>query len=255
MSEPHPSHIRATSEPHPSHIRTTSEPHQGRALYGPMPVKTETFRELWAPLVHTNFGGNSYGLIIGPYLFLGKFIWTNGPESSSKVSPTLVLVHGRLFPAHPNHIRSFAEVEGKEASSNPKTCPSHIWTTRGICKCRFVLLLKRHFRDMSVWIAILRACYRARKPPNPENTKKYKIPHPGLTPGNTEKIPKKYKNGPKIAVFGPFPYFFGIFSVFWGANPGWGDFVFFSYFRALGVFGLCSRPARSQCLEVVWALF
>ena len=60
---------------------------QGRALYGPMPVKTETFRELWAPLVHTNFGGNSYGPIIGPYLFLGKFVWTNGPESSSRVSP------------------------------------------------------------------------------------------------------------------------------------------------------------------------
>ena len=48
--------------------------------------KTETFRELWAPLVHTNFGGNSYGPIIGPYLFLGKFVWTNGPESSSQVS-------------------------------------------------------------------------------------------------------------------------------------------------------------------------
>ena len=52
-----------------------------------MPVKTETFRELWAPLVHTNFRGNSYGPIIGPYLFMGKFVWTNGPESSSKVSP------------------------------------------------------------------------------------------------------------------------------------------------------------------------
>ena len=48
---------------------------------------TETFRELWAPLVHTDFGGNSYGPIIGPYLFLGKFVWTNGPESSSKVYP------------------------------------------------------------------------------------------------------------------------------------------------------------------------
>ena len=60
---------------------------QGRARYGPIPVKTETFRELWAPLVHTNFGGNSYGPIIGPYLFLQKFVWTNGPEGSSKVSP------------------------------------------------------------------------------------------------------------------------------------------------------------------------
>ena len=47
-------------------------PHQGRALYGPMPVKTDTFRTLSA---------------IGPYLFLAKFVWTNGPESSSKVSP------------------------------------------------------------------------------------------------------------------------------------------------------------------------
>ena len=60
---------------------------QRTALYGPMPVKTETFRELWAPLVHTHFGGNSYGPIIGPYLFLGKFVWTNAPESSSQVSP------------------------------------------------------------------------------------------------------------------------------------------------------------------------
>ena len=29
----------------------------------------------------------------------GKFVWTNGPESSSKVSPTLALVHGWRFPA------------------------------------------------------------------------------------------------------------------------------------------------------------
>ena len=57
------------------------------------------FRELWAPLVHTNFRGNSYGPIIGPYEFLGKFVCTNGPESSSKVPPTLALVHGWLFPA------------------------------------------------------------------------------------------------------------------------------------------------------------
>ena len=63
------------------------EASHGRALYGPMPVKTETFRELWGPLVHTFSWGNSYGPIIGPYLFLGKFVWTNGAESSSKVSP------------------------------------------------------------------------------------------------------------------------------------------------------------------------
>ena len=36
---------------------------------------------------------------IRPYLFLGKLVWTNGPESSSKkFPPTLVLVHGWLFP-------------------------------------------------------------------------------------------------------------------------------------------------------------
>ena len=49
-------------------------------------------------LVHTNFGGNSYGPIIGPYLFLGKFTWTNGPESFLKFPPTLALVHGWFFP-------------------------------------------------------------------------------------------------------------------------------------------------------------
>ena len=43
--------------------------------------------ENFEPLIHTNFKGNSYGPIIGPYLLLGKFVWTNGPESSSKVSP------------------------------------------------------------------------------------------------------------------------------------------------------------------------
>ena len=74
--------------PPPNDVGTIRElAGQGRALYGPMPVKTETFRELSAPLVHTNIGGNSCGPIIGPYLFLGKFVWTNGPESSSKVYP------------------------------------------------------------------------------------------------------------------------------------------------------------------------
>ena len=75
-----------------------SQRRQGGALYGPIPVKTETFRELWVPLVHTNLGGNSYGPIIGPYLFLGKFVWTNGLNFLLKFSPTLVLVHGWLFP-------------------------------------------------------------------------------------------------------------------------------------------------------------
>ena len=78
---------------------------QGRALCGPMPAKTENFRELRAPLVHTNFGGNSYGPIIGPYLFLGKFVWTNGPESSSKVSPYTGMGPWMALPRNRRHIR------------------------------------------------------------------------------------------------------------------------------------------------------
>ena len=81
---------------------------QGRALYGPILVNTETsqflknFERHWSIRISGAIsfpGGNSYGPIIRPYLFLGKFAWTNGPESSSKVfPPTLVLVHGWLFP-------------------------------------------------------------------------------------------------------------------------------------------------------------
>ena len=36
---------------------------QRRAVYGPIPVSTRTFREIWEPLVHMNFKGNSYGPI------------------------------------------------------------------------------------------------------------------------------------------------------------------------------------------------
>ena len=57
---------------------------QGRALYGPIPVKTETFRELSGPLVHTFSWGNSYGPMVLKVLL--------------KFPPTLVLVHGWLFP-------------------------------------------------------------------------------------------------------------------------------------------------------------
>ena len=50
-------------------------------------------------LVNTNFGGNSYGPIIGPYLFLGKFVWTDGPETSSKVSPYTGIGPWMAFPS------------------------------------------------------------------------------------------------------------------------------------------------------------
>ena len=104
-------------------------------------------------------------------------------------------------------------------------------------KKKNLLSLKRHLflhgsrAKMQPKVAILRACYRARKPQNPENTKKIQNPPPRVGPPKIrEKIPKKYKNGLKIAVFRPFLYFFGIFSVFSGGRPGVGDLVFFFVF-------------------------
>ena len=66
-------------------------------------------------------------------------------------------------------------------------------------------------------------------PQTPENTrKKNQIPHPrGWPPEMREKNTENAKTAPKIAVFGPFLYFFGIFSVFLGVNPGVGDLYFF----------------------------
>ena len=68
--------------------------------------------------------------------------------------------------------------------------------------------------------AILRACYRARKPQNPESTReKYKIPHPGLPP---PKIHKNYRKNTKTAQKrqffgvskpGHFPLFSGMIQI------------------------------------------
>ena len=46
---------------------------------------SETFERHWS--IRISVGIFIWTPIIGPYLFLGKFVWTNGPESSSKVSP------------------------------------------------------------------------------------------------------------------------------------------------------------------------
>ena len=80
--------------------------HQGRALYGPIPVKTGTFRELWAPLVHTF----SWGIHMDQSLVY-TFSWgkSYGPmvvKVRQKFPPTLVLVHGWLFPVHVQGTRS-----------------------------------------------------------------------------------------------------------------------------------------------------
>ena len=47
------------------------------------------FREIWEPLVHMNFMGNSYGPMapLPCFQVSGNFVWTNGAESSSKVAP------------------------------------------------------------------------------------------------------------------------------------------------------------------------
>ena len=58
----------------------------GRATHGPMPAQGETLEELSGPLVHTNFPRKRYGPMIGPYEFPPKFVWTNGTQSSLKVS-------------------------------------------------------------------------------------------------------------------------------------------------------------------------
>ena len=46
----------------------------------------ETFEELSSPLVHTNFPRKRYGPMIGPYEFPPKLVWTNGAQSSLKLS-------------------------------------------------------------------------------------------------------------------------------------------------------------------------
>ena len=87
---------------------------QGRSLYRPIQVKTETFRKLSGPLVHTNFGGNSYGPIIGLYLSLVKFVWTDGPEKFSNVSPYTSIGPWMALPS---------ASDLKSRSPNHKNCP------------------------------------------------------------------------------------------------------------------------------------
>ena len=44
------------------------------------------FEELSGPLVHTNFPRKRNGPMVGPYEFPPKLVWTNGAQSSLKVS-------------------------------------------------------------------------------------------------------------------------------------------------------------------------
>ena len=57
---------------------------------------------------------------IGPYLFLGKFIWTNGPESSSKVSPYTGI--GPWMVGHtPSTAGTFRKKFRKNSGKTPET--------------------------------------------------------------------------------------------------------------------------------------
>ena len=93
----------------------------------------------------------------------------------------------------------------------------------------------------------LQACYRAPKPQNPENTKnmmKLLNPPPRIGPENMKETNMTWSFLGHACIFSGF-FLFRIF----GGQSGVGDFVvfsYFSYFRDSGVFGLFSRPAKSQ---------
>ena len=71
---------------------------QRRALYGPMPVKTRTFREILEPLVHMNCRGNSQGPMAPLPFFQGNSYGPMVLKVRPKFPPRLALVHGWLFP-------------------------------------------------------------------------------------------------------------------------------------------------------------
>ena len=108
-----------------------------------------------------------------------------------------------------------------------------------------------HSSYLSQELRFRRARTGHKNPPRPEirknHEKKYKIPHPGLGPENTRKLPKKYKNSSKMT---PFCIFSVIFSYFRGPSLQGGGFciffVIFSYFRPWGVFVPCTSPTESQ---------
>ena len=95
---------------------------------------------------------------------------------------------------------------------------------------------------------ILRSCgpayCKARKPQNPENTKKYKMPHPGLATQKDRKNTEKNTKTAQKRQFWPVLYFF--FSVFFlyfrVANLGWGILYFFLIFGILGFSGSVAGP-------------
>ena len=84
---------RHNQKPERGHIRQnhrfTKPPWQTSALYGPIPVQTRTFKEIWQPLVHMNFRGNSHGpipccLVFGKFLKSSPRDWLWSMDCSSQ---------------------------------------------------------------------------------------------------------------------------------------------------------------------------
>ena len=58
----------------------------GRAIHGPMPVYGGNFWRTFRTIGPYEFPRKRYGPLIGPYEFPQEKVWTNGPQSSLKVS-------------------------------------------------------------------------------------------------------------------------------------------------------------------------
>ena len=96
-------------------------------------------------------------------------------------------------------------------------------------------------------IAILRACYRARKPPNPENTKKIQISHPGLTWKYGKNTEKNIKTAQKLSFSGRFRNFSVFFLYFRGPTRGGGFCIFFVFSGFGGFSGSVAGPQDFWC--------
>ena len=112
---------------------------QGRALYGPIPVKTETFRELRAPLVHTSFGGNSYGPTIRPWMaILVTLLHSHRPPPGQPdrppTKPLLRLEFGAIFGRFWSFSTAFDQFWSRTAKIDSKSALSGV--AQCDCSCR-----------------------------------------------------------------------------------------------------------------------
>ena len=138
------------------------------------------------------------------------------------------------------HLRSLAP------SKSSRLPPSSAWTSRRRESACPKPLLSRGRKSVHHHRCDPAGLLQSPKTPEPRKYEKNtKSPTPGWPPKIRKKYRKNTKTAQKLPFRGHFVFFRYFFRIF-GAQPGVGDFVFFSYFRGSGVFGLCSRPAGSQ---------